>query len=257
LSSDGFSYIEKPEKRKYDKYFSFRCPCPVCRQLERPEDLWEKETTSGRLMTLHNLFWITNYTEFINTLVYYEDEFRSFVRFLNHGSKPAENPYLPPKNIEKYIAGIAAEMGDEYDINDFNLPILDGIPLTAPVFSNAEYLKEIENMSKINGKNYVLTYMDFLDNVYENGLEDAWQTHFVKFKSNASIEFTPSNTEEENENLRKRFSEENYKLQETINRANIKTQKTYREKLKQKIRDKRTLEETTVGKLVDDALSEV
>jgi tRNA-guanine family transglycosylase len=64
LTGSGITLYGDPDKRKHE-YLPLECPCPICTQLHRPEDLWELGTTSGILLTLHNLFWMTSYTAFI------------------------------------------------------------------------------------------------------------------------------------------------------------------------------------------------
>ncbi len=62
---------------------SFECICPICKQLEKPEYLWDMKTTSGILISLHNLYWMTLYAEFINNLINCEEVFRTYVSRLN------------------------------------------------------------------------------------------------------------------------------------------------------------------------------
>lgn len=253
------SGVSLKEDRKYEKYHSLECPCPVCTQLERPEDLWELGTTSGILITLHNLFWMTNYTAFINNLVHYEDEFKAFVRWLTH--EPGDNPYQQPKGIKKYVAGVALEQDDTYDISiDLNLSDLvkNGIPLTAPLIENREYKNEITRMTKRSDHtSWVLEHIDFLDLVNERGLETAWKQHFIRHKSTTSVEFDPSNTEEQNITLRKLCAERNSKAQNSKNYGNLEGKKAYKEARRREMLNPKTREEVKVGELVDEALTEV
>lgn len=256
LTGNGVSL---KEDRKYEKYHSLECPCPICTQLERPEDLWELGTTSGILLTLHNLFWMTNYTAFITNLVHYEDEFKAFVKWLTH--EPADNPYQQPKNLKKYVAGAASEQDDTYDISiDLNLPDLvkNGIPLTAPIIENQEYKNEITRMTeRSDHTSWVLEYIDFLDLVNERGLETAWKQHFIRHESTTSVEFDPSNTEEQNITLRKLCAEQNSKAQDSKNYGNSKGKKAYKEARRKEILNPKTGEEDKVGELVDEDLAKV
>jgi tRNA-guanine family transglycosylase len=266
LTADGVSFKEK--NKKYKQYYSLACPCPVCKNLARPEDSWELGTTSGILLTLHNLYWTTNYSEFISGLVHYDDEFKTYVKSLLRDSEPADNPYTPPKNIYIYIVGAASEIGDEYNYkhnkiyniyNDLNLQesVKNGtIPLTAPLISKAEYLREKQNMSNINGSSYVLQYIDFLDTVHECGLETAWQKHFVKIKSNDDIEFKESNTKDETDSLRLLCAEENSRIQKLKREAENRSDYACRDAIKREIFDIKVREERKVAEIVDDALSE-
>lgn len=256
FAGGGVSFKEKP---KYEKYYSLECPCPICTQLERPEDLWELGTTSGILLTLHNLFWLTNYTSFITNLVHYEDEFKAFVRWLTH--EPGDNPYQQPKNLKKYVEGVASEQDDAYDISiDLNLPDLvkNGIPLTAPIIENREYKNEITRMTKRSDHtSWVLEHMDFLDLVNEKGLETAWKQHFIRHKPTTSVEFDPSNTEEQNITLRKLCAERNSKAQKSKNYGNLEGKKAYKETRRKEMLNPNTHEEVKVEELVDEALTEV
>lgn len=77
------SIIQFKEKRENQNLNSLACTCPVCSQLEKPEDLWSLGTTSGTLLSLHNLYWMTKHVEFVSNLVYFEDEFAIYVTKLN------------------------------------------------------------------------------------------------------------------------------------------------------------------------------
>lgn len=76
FASNGVTFKENP---KYKDFSTLACFCPICSQLEKPEDLWRLKTTSGTLLTLHNLYWMTNYTKFISNLVYCKEEFKNYV----------------------------------------------------------------------------------------------------------------------------------------------------------------------------------
>lgn len=78
LGGGGINLVE--EHDKYLNMEGFTCPCPVCSQLVTKEDMWAKKTLSGVLITLHNLYWMGNFTEFANQLVHDDEAFDSFVR---------------------------------------------------------------------------------------------------------------------------------------------------------------------------------
>ena len=96
FAGDGFKLYENP---KYDDFSAPPCDCPVCKQLKRPEDLWESGTTSGILITLHNLFWMANYAEFISNYVYCKDEFVNYIRQI--ALDPHDDPHRHPKSSKK------------------------------------------------------------------------------------------------------------------------------------------------------------
>lgn len=265
LAGNGITLHEKP---KYENNSSLECPCPICSQLERPEDLWELGTMSGILITLHNLYWMTNYTAFINNLVHYKEEFVEYVKWLTR--EPADNPYQPPEHVEKYVAGAVLELGDMYSskhnkiyniYNDLNLPYLEKnstIPLKETDLARQELLRERDKMSKrSNYSSWVLQYIDFLDSVNESGLKTAWDKHFKKCKSNASLEFDESNTEEENDAIRKLKAEENSKTRSLLKESDFKGKKVIRNARRKEMLNPKTREEVKVGELVDEALNEV
>jgi hypothetical protein len=79
----NFNEITFKENPDYQNFHGLPCSCPVCSQLQKQDDLWKLKTVSGTLLTLHNLYWMTEYTEFINSLVYCEKEFKTYVTTLN------------------------------------------------------------------------------------------------------------------------------------------------------------------------------
>jgi len=126
LTSDGISFKEK--NRDYEKYYSLECPCPICSQLQKPEDLWELGTKSGILLTLHNLFWITNYTAFISNLVHYENEFESYINSIARDSPDGPYKNILPKKISWVLYYInfldsVNEKGLENAWNKFFTPV--------------------------------------------------------------------------------------------------------------------------------------
>jgi hypothetical protein len=202
---------------------------------------------------------MTSYTAFISNLVHYEDEFLAYVKWLTN--EPADNPYQPPKNKKKYVASAALELGDTYDLSiDLNLPDIDknNILLTAAVIGNQEYKNEIKRMTeRSNYSSWVLKYISFLDAVDESGLETAWKRHFIRHKPTASIEFDPSNTEEENDALRKLCAKQNSKVRDLQNYGKLKGKQAYREARRKEMLNSKTGEKVKVGELVDEALTEV
>jgi hypothetical protein len=265
LAGNGIIFYGDPKKREFKNYYTLECPCPICTQLERPEDLWELGTTSSILLTLHNLFWLTNYTAFINNFVHYEEEFLEYVKWLTH--EPPDNPYHPPENEERYVAGAILEQGDMYDssnemydiCDDLNLPdpIKNGtIPLTAPVLAREEYEKEQEKMFKrSNYSSWVLQYMGFLDCVNEKGLETAWNKHFKKTEPNASFECDSSNLD--NEGFYKLKAEYNSRMRDLEKEVEFKGTRACVDKMREKILNRNTQEEVKVKEIVDEALAEV
>lgn len=267
LVGNGITLKENPD---YGKHYTLECPCPICTQLERPEDLWELGTTSGILLTLHNLFWITNHTAFINNLVNYEDEFISYVKWLTR--EPPDNPYQPPKNLERYVAGVALEQGNMYDQdlddvynigNDLNLPDLVKnvtIPLTAPVLTKRELKEELlkeqgKMYEKNNYSSWVLKYIGFLDIVNESDLETAWDRYFKKHESNASFEFDESDPE--NKDFYALRAEQNSKMRDLVKESEFKGTRAYIDEISKKILNPHTQEEVKIKEIVDEALSEV
>lgn len=80
LAGNGMK-MNGSQKNKVSK--TLECTCPICKHLEKPEYLWDMKTTSGILISLHNLFWMTHYAESISCLVNCEEEFRKYVSRLN------------------------------------------------------------------------------------------------------------------------------------------------------------------------------
>lgn len=260
LTGNGITLSGDP---KYGNHYTLECPCPICTQLERPEDLWELKTTSGILLTLHNLFWIANHTAFINNLVHYEDELIAYVKWLTR--EPPDNPYQPPEKIEKYVAGAALEQGDMYNnemyniCNDLNLPDLvknGTIPLTAPVLAREELLREWNKMYvRSEYSSWVLQYMGFLDSVKESGLETAWNKHFKRHESNASFEFDESNPE--NKDFYRLKAEQNSRIRDLLKDSEFKGTKAYRNEMKKEMLNPHTQEKAKVKEIVEEALTEV
>lgn len=262
FAGGGVSLKEKP---KYEKYYSLECPCPICTQLERPEDLWELGTTSGILITLHNLFWMNNYTAFVNNLVHYEDEFIEYVKWLTR--EPADNPYKPPKNIEKYVAGIALEQGDysygsdeAYNLdNDLNLPdsVKNGtISQTAPVFAREELLKEWAKMSSQSKfSSWILQYMQFLDDVHEKDLSTAWDRHFKKNESNDPFLIDDSNTENDDYFILQ--AENNLKIRDLQKSATFGATTAFNDMMRTEILNPYTQEVVKVGELAEEDLAQI
>lgn len=106
LYYDSQSYLVGNKYRRYTNYFdlgsgysfyrdghegaeneSYRvkkviCPCPICRQLTDPSHLWNisEHNASGSIISIHNLFWQLNFTDTLEELIRYPDEYLSFVR---------------------------------------------------------------------------------------------------------------------------------------------------------------------------------
>lgn len=78
IAGGGIQLVEEHEK--YENMKRFTCPCPVCSELDDISDLWKKKTLSGAMISLHNLYWMVNFTEFVNELVHDEEAFTSFIR---------------------------------------------------------------------------------------------------------------------------------------------------------------------------------
>jgi tRNA-guanine family transglycosylase len=62
------------------------CVCPICSSLNKKKDIWAHRF-SGYLIELHNLYWTTNYIEYINELVNHEKKFMAYVKRFNNSSK--------------------------------------------------------------------------------------------------------------------------------------------------------------------------
>jgi len=81
-----YSGIKLSEKQKIRSSFTLTCPCPVCSQLNNPEELSVTSVKSGTLISLHNLYWFTYYTGFFNGLVYFPKQFRAHVKRLSRSA---------------------------------------------------------------------------------------------------------------------------------------------------------------------------
>jgi tRNA-guanine family transglycosylase len=94
----GGNGIRLKENIEYNGFRGIECTCPICKQLDRPEDLWKLGTISGTLISLHNLYWMTNYTEFISNYVYCNEEFMTYVK--NSTGKKLKHDYKSPEMTE-------------------------------------------------------------------------------------------------------------------------------------------------------------
>ncbi|MFA5394916.1 MAG: hypothetical protein WC346_02745 [Methanogenium sp.] len=107
MMSNGITMGE--ESPRYDtmrewEIESFGCPCPACSALREMSDLWTKKTISGILITIHNLFWMTYYTKFINWYVCCDDEFIPYVRRITRAPVEEDaNGCVPTKDSKSWV----------------------------------------------------------------------------------------------------------------------------------------------------------
>lgn len=251
FSGNGMTLSEKP---KYHDFKTLNCPCPVCSRLEKPEDLWntiepgnKKEpgnrkspTRSGILITLHNLYWMTNYTGFVNNFVNCPEDFMIYVRRLTR--EPPDNPYKPPKDIDKVIAAQIMKMRQENGQMPFDIQSGE-IPVSAPVFTDEEILQALEQCDgelrsteseKGGCTSWILKYMDFLDLVNEEGLEVAWGKYFVGNEKNTDALFENSDEEScaQKEGL---YSDQNKNLKTALDWGNAAGEKAVKKKMTQEV----------------------
>jgi tRNA-guanine family transglycosylase len=147
FSGNGVTFRENP---KYEDFRTLACHCPVCSQLEKPEDLWTQKTTSGTLITLHNLYWMTIYTNYISSLAYCEEEFKIYVTKLTRNNSlwilqyMEFLDYVNENGLEtawnKYFK--RNELSDPFLVDESNTENCDILML------NAAYNSKIQNLQK-------------------------------------------------------------------------------------------------------------
>lgn len=155
FSSNGIPLLESDARHAIEG--TFHCPCPICSKLEKPSDLWANGTTSGILITLHNLFWMTTYTNYLRALVNYEEIYEAYARRLTN--EPADSPHGRTSWSD-----------------------LDGNVLSQAEIEICEAKGEKLTKNPINCS-WVLNYMGFVDCVNAEGLEVAYAKYIESVES--------------------------------------------------------------------------
>jgi len=216
MSSNGISL--KEEHERYEKVNTFECPCPICSNLNHPSDLWKLGTTSGILITLHNLYWMTNYTAFLKHLVQCPEEFKAYAR------RATGEPIDSPTGRTSWEDA-------------------EGNPLTSAEIEALQNKGEKCISAPVNGS-WVLNYMDFLDLVEEKGLEYAY-SRFVEPTESIERWVSEFTTREDKEAEAALVMETNSRMEPVFKAAARDAIEKVNEKLKDKV----------VAEVVDELLA--
>mgnify|MGYP001596938595 CR=1 FL=1 len=101
---DSLSFGEK-FKIKNPNITTLPCECPVCKQINKIEDLNTKDIYAGTLISLHNMYQYIYYNNIINSLISTQDKFTAYLEAMKINKSTLTSfefiDYAIENNVEK------------------------------------------------------------------------------------------------------------------------------------------------------------